>query len=317
MRSVERVLVTGGAGFIGSHLVERLVQTGACVTVLDDLATGHRTNLNAVSDRIEWREAELRYCLKDGTLDLSAFTHIFHLAANPYIPPSVENPRFDFELNLLTTFELLETLRGMSAPPCLINVSSAAVYGNPVHLPMREDDPTFPISPYGVSKLAAERYAVVYSQLYGLPISSARFLSIYGPRQHKQVVFDLIRKLRANAHELVVLGDGTQARDFTYVGDAVTALMVIAERAAGKGEVYNVGSGQTYTIRELVETLCRVLNLAPKVTYTGRTRLGETERWEVDITRLSGLGYAPRTTFEEGLRATCEWYDTLQQMTIL
>lgn len=309
MRSLERVLVTGGAGFIGSHLVEGLVQADACVTVLDNLATGHRANLNAVKERIEWRESELGSALRDGTLDLSAFTHVFHLAANPYIPPSVENPRFDFDLNLLTTFELLEKLRGMSAPPCLINVSSAAVYGNPVHLPMREDDPTFPISPYGVSKLAAERYAAVYSQLYGLPISSARFLSIYGPRQHKQVVFDLIRKLRANSHELVVLGDGTQARDFTYVGDAVNALMMIGERAAGKGEVYNVGTGKTYTIRDLVEALCQVLDVAPQVTYTGQTRQGDTERWEVDITKLSGLGYAPQTSFEEGLHATCEWYD--------
>ncbi len=304
-----RVVVTGGAGFIGSHLVEQLVSLNAQVTVIDNLATGRLENLAGVSSKINLIQDELVNVLRTNQVALSNYDYVFHLAANPYIPPSVENPVYDFQANLHTTFLLLESMRACSSPPRLINASSAAVYGNPVSLPIRETDPTVPISPYGVSKLAAERYIAVYSQIYGLTASSLRFFSVYGPRQRKQVVFDLISKLRADPQHLQLLGDGSQERDFAYVLDVARALILVAIAAPGRGEAYNIASGITYTIHDLVQTYCRLRGLNPQTTYTGHVRPGDAEKWVVDISEIKQIGFAPQTTLEMGLQAIQEWYD--------
>ncbi len=186
------VLVSGGAGFLGSHLVEQLTSAGAVVTIVDDLSTGHRENLSAVSDAVELKVLDIRQSIWEQILNDNQYDVIFHLAANAYVPPSVERPAWDYQINLDSTFRLLEALHTIKWPGVLIYASSAAVYGNPVRIPICEDDPTVPISPYGVAKLAAERYNAVYSQLYGLRSASLRFFSLYGPRQRKQVVYDLI-----------------------------------------------------------------------------------------------------------------------------
>jgi UDP-glucose 4-epimerase len=305
------VLVTGGAGFIGSHLVEHLVYAGACVTVIDNLATGRMDDLQALLPQIELVLGDLSDILRLKRVTLDDYDYVFHLAANPYIPPSVDNPRFDFHANLNNTFNLLEALRIASRRPRLVNVSSAAVYGNPTRLPITETDPTVPISPYGVSKLAGERYAEVYSRLYGLQATSVRLFSVYGPRQRKQVVFDLLARLREDATRLTVLGDGSQERDFVYVLDVVQAMMLAAEVAPGHGECYNVASGTTHSIRQLVATWCEVCSLAPEVVYTGHVRPGDAEKWAVDITSLGRLGFKPRTLLAEGLAAIRDWYDTI------
>ena len=303
------VLVTGGAGFIGSHLVEHLVAVGACVTMIDNLSTGRLDNLQAVLPQIELIIGDLGDLLRLKRVSLADYEYVFHLAANPYIPPSVENPAFDFQANLYNTFMLLESLRHSPGGLRLVNVSSAAVYGNPTRLPIRESDPTVPISPYGVSKLAGERYVAVYSQIYGLRATSLRFFSVYGPRQCKQVVYDLLCKLRADPTRIEVLGDGSQARDFTYVLDVVQAMMLAATVAPGQGEVYNVASGTTHSIADLVTACCNMCGLSPEVVYTGQTRPGDAEKWAVDITRLKQLGFEPQTSLETGLAAIRDWYD--------
>ncbi len=303
------ILVTGGAGFIGSHLVEHLVKLGAYVTVIDSVSTGYLNNLQPVLSQIDLIPNDLTTVLQSGQLNFENYKYIFHLAANPYIPPSVENPKMDFEANLQATFMLLDALRLSPNAPRLINASSAAVYGNPVRLPIQETDATIPISPYGVSKLAAERYVAVFSRLYGIQAASLRFFSVYGPRQHKQVVYDLLNKLRANPTCLEILGDGSQARDFTYVLDVVQAMILAAVVATGKGEVYNVASGTTHTIAELATTLCEVCGLTPELKYTGQIRPGDAEKWEVDIGRLKKLGFNVCTSLEIGLSAVRDWYE--------
>ena len=180
------VLVTGGAGFIGSHLVEQLVASGARVVVVDDLSSGSIENVYRVNGQVELRQLDIRRASWKRLFDERQYDVIFHLAANAYIPPSVRRPAWDSRLNLGGTLRLLEALRKMKWPGALIYASSAAVYGNPVHLPMHEDDPWIPISPYGAGKLAAERYIAVYSQLYNLRAGSLRFFSIYGPRQRNK-----------------------------------------------------------------------------------------------------------------------------------
>jgi UDP-glucose 4-epimerase len=299
-----RVVVTGGAGFIGSHLVEHLVATGASVTVVDDLSTGRLEHLQTVAPRVELVVGDLGDVLRLKRIRLEDYGFVFHLAGNAYIPPSVANPAFDFQANLRNTFALLEALRETPNAPGLVNASSAAVYGNPTCLPIRETDPTIPIAPYGVSKLAAERYVAVYSRLYGLRAVSVRLFSIYGPRQRKQVVYDLFCKLRANPKRLEILGDGSQARDFIYVLDVVQALMLVATAAPKHGEVYNVASGTTHTISELAEACCRVSGLRPEIVYTGQMRPGDAEKWEVDINLLRRLGFEARADLETGLIAT-------------
>jgi UDP-glucose 4-epimerase len=304
----DHILVTGGAGFIGSHLVEQLVATGAHVTVVDNLLTGSLENLQAVLSRVKLLVGDMGDLLRLEQIKVDGFDYVFHLAANAYIPPSVENPFFDFQMNLYNPILLLEALRRAKRAPRLVNISSAAVYGNPVRLPIRETDPTVPISPYGVSKLSIERYVAVYSQLYGLRATSLRFFSVYGPRQSKQVVYDLIRKLYANPKQLEVLGNGSQARDFTHVLDVVQAMFLAATKAPSQGEVYNVASGTTCTIAELVAKLSQLCHLTPRVAYTGHVRPGDAEKWEVDITRLKSLGFEAHVSLEAGLSSVLDWY---------
>jgi len=302
-----RVLVTGGAGFIGSHLVEQLVARGARVTVVDDLATGRTENLAAVAGRIAVDQQGLGDALrKPGYIE--DFDLVFHLAANPYIPPSVEDPAFDYALNLETTFRLLEAIRIADRRPRLVNTSSAAVYGDPARLPISEADPTVPISPYGVSKLAAERYVAVFSRLYAMPCSSVRLFSVFGPRQHKQVVFDLFDRCARNPERLEVYGDGTQERDFVFVEDVAAAMIAVAESAPGAGEVFNVASGATHSIAQLVSGICAALGSDPEIVYSGSVRPGDAERWSVDLARLRALGFEAQTSLATGLERTRDWY---------
>ena len=306
----ESVLVTGGAGFIGSHLCEALVRRGAQVAVVDNLSNGTLQNLQKIADQIDFYELDIcssafRDLLLTGNLDA-----IFHLAANAYVPPSVENPDHDFQTNLVASFQLLETLRSCGLDSTLIVVSSAAVYGNPSRIPISETDLTVPISPYGVSKLAMERYVSVYSRLYGLKAASLRLFSVYGPRQRKQIVYDFIKKISNNPSELVILGDGTQVRDLVYVEDVVQAALIVLDNAPLEGEVYNVAGGRGYSTREIAETMTNVMGLSPRFRYTGSIRPGDCEKWIACIDRIRKLGFAPRISLEEGMRRTIECYDS-------
>ena len=305
-----RVLVTGGAGFIGSHLSEQLVACGADVTIVDDLSSGDKQNLNKIKHAVHLKVLDIKQMVWEPLLTELSIDVIFHLAANAYVPPSVERPAWDFQINLAGTFQLLDYLRQINWPGVLIYASSAAVYGDPQRIPIQEGDITVPISPYGVGKLASERYIAVFSQLYGLRAASMRFFSVYGPRQRKQVVYDLIKKILQNPSEVYIYGDGTQVRDFNYVEDTSRAMIYTVDRAPLQGEVYNVASGTEYSIRELVNTLCRILQVEPKRVYSGSTRPGDPDKWSVDITRIKGLGYQPLESLESGLIKTVEWYRT-------
>jgi UDP-glucose 4-epimerase len=266
------------------------------------------TNLSNISDKVHLKELDIRNLDWLKLLSEQSFDVIFHLAANAYVPPSVEKPAWDYGINLAGTFQLLDVLRQVKWPGILIYASSAAVYGDPVRIPIREGDLTVPISPYGVAKLASERYIAVYSQLYGLRAASMRFFSVFGPRQRKQVVYDMIRKLILNPLEVNIYGDGTQVRDFNYVEDTARAMMIAADQAPLRGEVYNVASGKECSIQGLVDTVCQILHASPKRIYSGSVRPGDPEKWTVDITRLMSLGYQPQVSLEDGINRTVEWY---------
>ena len=302
------VLVTGGAGFIGSHLTEALVERGADVTVVDDLSSGRASNLTAVASRIRLENANLQEADLGALLSKRAFDVLFHLAGRVDVPGSVANPSHDLEVNGLTAFRLLDALRTGSPGTRMVFASSAAVYGEATDRPLAEDAPTVPVAPYGVSKLMAERYVAVYAPLFDLRTASLRLFPTYGPKLRKQVVYDLIAKVQAQPEELTILGDGQQVRDFIYVSDVVEAFLLVAERAPLRGETYNVGSGQPLSIREVANAVCQQMGVRPRFVYTGEATPGVSRRWTADITQITSLGFRPQVEMSDGLAATVRWF---------
>ncbi len=302
------VLVTGGAGFIGSHLVEELVQREARVTVWDNLSNGRLSHLAAIINQIEMREVDLASDDLPAALTGRSFVFAFHLAGSADIPSSVSDPAADFQRNLLPAFRLLNAFRDFSPGTRIIFASSAAVYGEGAETPLREDDATRPVSPYGVGKLAVEHYLSVFSRLYDLRTASLRLFPVFGPRLRKQVIYDLMSKLQQNPWELALRGDGTEARDFSFVANAVEAFLTVAENAPLKGEIYNAGSGELISIAELGELLCQRLGVRPRFVYDGDRGTGVSRQWSADFSRLRGLGYQPQIALAEGLARTVNWF---------
>ncbi len=302
------VLVTGGAGFIGSHLVEELVRRGANVTVVDNLSTGYRKNLSGAGDRAELHDLDLVRDDLRPLLSAKGFELIVHVAANANVPDSVEGPVMDFEKNAVATLRLLEAVRESAPQTPIVHTSSGVVYGRATPAPTREDDPAVPVSPYGVSKLASEHYMSIYAPLYGLRTAVLRLFPVYGPRLRKQVVYDLMRKIHDNPLELPIQGDGKQLRDFNYIANVVEAYMTVAERGRMEGEVYNVAAEETITIHQLAEMICERMGAAPRFLYSGIARMGDMQQMRGDITRLKNLNYRPRASFADGLDETVAWF---------
>ena len=303
--------VTGGAGFLGSHVVEALVAGGRSVTVVDDFSTGLEANLAGLKVGV------LRRSLRDGAMEDALRSEqpevIFQLAGDALVARSVADPTADCERNLLATLALLEAVRRASPESKVLFASTGAVYGERAEKPFQETDGVWPISPYAVAKLAAERYCYAFAHTYGLRTCSLRLFSVYGPRQTKQVVYDLIRKIHANPEELTLFGDGTQERDFSHSRNIVDAFLLAAEKADFHGEVINVAGDEIVTIRQLAEMLCETMGAHPRLAFTGQRRPGDSQRWVADTSRLRGLGYRPRVALSEGLRDTVKWYVRSQQ----
>lgn len=305
-----KALVTGGAGFIGSHLVERLLDHGIEVAVADNLSNSSGKNLREVERRINFVKIDTRSDEFFDFLGRENFDVIFHLAGNAYVPPSVRDPRYDFDLNFLPLFRILEFLKETQSGTALLYTSSAAVYGDPLHLPIKEDHPTVPISPYGVGKLAAERYMSVFSGLYGLKTASVRLFSIYGPRQDKQIVYDFLVKLKKSYGDLEVLGNGRQTRDLVYVKDVAESLLTVWEKGKLDGEVYNVATGSENSTADIARIVSESMGFTPKITFTGNTRGGDPDRWCGNNDRLSEIGFLPSVSLREGLEETVVWFDS-------
>lgn len=306
------VLVTGGCGFIGSHLVESLVAQGSRVWVLDNLQGGKLENLQAVRDAVQVEIGDVR--------DVACVQHVvaqcrprmvFHLAANASVPGSVEDPAYDFETNSVGTFVLLDVLRGQRERVRVVLASSGAVYGQPNAFPITEEFPESPISPYGASKTCAEMIARMFCHVYGQHVVIARIFNTYGPRMARFVVLDFLRKLQQDSAVLEVLGNGQQKRDFTFVTDTVQGLLLLAERGL-IAEAYNLSSGSNISVTEVAHKLIAALGLADqtRITYTGSSWTGDAQRWEVAIGKLSRLGYMPAVDLEAGLERTIQWFRT-------
>jgi UDP-glucose 4-epimerase len=303
MRSVGHALVVGGAGFLGSWLVDSLLDEGFETTVLD--RSGRALERVSEADRIV--EDVSRVDLP-AVLDERGIDAVFHLAGTPTVPPSLSRPIEDLDRNAGTTLSVLEGVRHARRPPLVAFVSSAAVYGEGLWMPMSEDHPLQPVSPYGVSKLAAETYVRVYARLYDVKSFSVRPFSLYGPRQKKLVVYDLLRRAVDGEDPLVVRGPPEVSRDFVFAADCARAIVQLARRAPAEGEAYNIASGIGTTLGTLVPLLLEAAGVEVSFEFSRDLRPGDPLRWEGDPTTARALGAVVDTPLIEGLRRTADWF---------
>lgn len=302
-------LVTGGAGFIGSHLVRRLVADGARVRVVDDLSTGDAARLGDLAEGIEFIRADLASA---GLASIvSGVRRVFHLAAVPSVPRSVRDPVTAHVSVATATLRLLLAARDAGVERFL-NSSSSSVYGETDTSPKHEGLPPRPVSPYAVAKAAAEGYARVAADIYGVPTISLRYFNVFGPWQDPRSTYAAVIPLfitRALAGEtLVVHGDGKQTRDFTFVTDVVEANLAAAASEVADGRVYNVAAGSPHTVNELVSSIAGVLGRDLDVRHD-EPRAGDVRHSHADVAAARrDLGWSPRVDFDEGIRRTVEWY---------
>jgi UDP-N-acetylglucosamine/UDP-N-acetyl-alpha-D-glucosaminouronate 4-epimerase len=305
------VLVTGGAGFIGSHIAAKFASMGARVRVIDDLSTGHRENLEEIGGSIDFTEASLvdervtRRVLEDVEL-------VFHEAAIPSVPRSVENPRETHEACVDATFSLLVAARERGVRRVIYAASSSA-YGDQPVLPKTEEMRPDPLSPYAVAKLVGEYYCQVFTRAYQLETISLRYFNVFGPRQdpssqYSGVISRFISALMSGGQP-VIFGDGEQSRDFTYIANVVDANLRAAETTHGVGQVINVANGERITLNELLDVLKKITGRTDAQAEYRETRAGDVKHSQADITNARDLlGYEPQVGLEEGLRATIDWW---------
>jgi UDP-glucose 4-epimerase len=303
-------LVTGGAGFIGSHLADALVADGHTVRVLDNLSTGSRENLAAIRDRVHFFEGDITDPATVG-LAVRGTEVVFHQAALASVPRSVADPVATHAACATGTLNVLVAARDAGVRRVIYAASSSA-YGNSARLPKHEDDPTRPLSPYAVAKLAGEQYCAAFTGVYVLETVRLRYFNIFGPRQspdsaYAAVIPLFIQALTAGRSPLIH-GDGEQSRDFTYVGDAVRANLQAAVAPGVAGNVYNVACGRRTSLNELVAHLNTLLGTDICATH-GQPRAGDVQHSQADIGRACAeLGYRPRTDILTGLRHCLDWW---------
>ncbi|MEM2007298.1 MAG: NAD-dependent epimerase/dehydratase family protein [Sulfolobales archaeon] len=303
-----RVVVTGGAGFIGSHLVEKLVRRGFEVVVLDNLSSGSLENLSSVRSRVEMMIGDV----KDLETCLKMFKDaevVYHFAANPEVRVSTTEPRVHFEENVRATFTVAEAIRILESVKTVVFASSSTVYGDAQVIPTPEEHPLRPISVYGASKAAAELLLYSYSQLYGLRVVVLRYANIVGPRTRHGVIYDFIVKLSKNRNQLEVLGDGRQKKSYLYVDDAIEATLLAVESSVRSFSVYNVGNEDWVEVSDIAKIVSGVLGLKPELVFTsgtpdGRGWPGDVKFMLLSIERIKSLGWKPKYTSAEAVRLT-------------
>jgi UDP-glucose 4-epimerase len=309
-----RALVTGGAGFIGSHLVEALTALGAQVVVLDDLSTGRSENITA------FKVAEL---VRGSILDQEAVRRavggcqiVFHQAAMASVPLSVERPRDFYDVNVTGTLNVLEAAAAAKVRRVMFAASSSA-YGESEVLPKIESMPPQPLSPYASSKVAGEGLMRAWANCYGVDTACLRYFNIFGPRQTADSAYAAViaafAKAMLSGKRPVIFGDGEQSRDFTYVHNAVHANLLAARREQPiRGDVFNVACGQRVSLNELAGVMRNALNSADLTPVYQPPRAGDVRHSLADLAHVrQSLGYEPIVPFEPGLRATMEWYASI------
>jgi len=307
---MNKCLVTGGAGFIGSHLVERLVSEFPEIKVLDNLSSGLLENLEPFQKHIDFKQGDVRDL---STLQevMSGVEVVFHQAALVSVPQSIENPIEAAMINDFGTLNVLEAARHCGAKR-VVFASSCAVYGDLPQLPKKEEMDTKPLSPYAASKLHGENYARLYRDLYGLETVCLRYFNVYGPRQDPSSpysgVISIFMSKAARGERVTIYGDGEQSRDFIYVADVVQANMLAAQRENISGLTINVGTGKSVTVNSLWKNIAELAGVKGEPARAN-ARPGDIRQSVAEISRANSLlDFEPRYSLEEGLQLTWEWY---------
>jgi len=303
------ILITGGAGFIGSHLVDRLVKEGFSVRVVDNLSSGRLENLtqHRNNPRVEVIIGDLKK-MEDALRAVDGVETVFHFAANPEVRVSTTNPEIHFNENVVATFNLLEAMRRKDVKE-LVFASSSSVYGEPEQIPVSEDAPIRPVSVYGASKAACENLIHAYVKLYGMKAVILRYANVVGPRLRHGVVWDLINKLRENPNNLEILGDGKQVRSYIYIDDAIEATITAWRKTNNNYEVYNVGNEDWITVDEVADEVIKAMGLSNvKKTYKpvlhGVGWPGDVKKIALKIDKIKQLGYKPKLNSREAIKLT-------------
>mgnify|MGYP000645609329 CR=1 FL=1 len=303
-------LVTGGAGFIGSHIVEELLRNGETVRVLDNFSTGTHNNISEYINQIELVEGDIcdintvRYAMQ-------GVDYVLHQAALPSVPRSITDPFTSHEVNATGTLNVLIAARDVSVKR-VVCASSSSIYGNSPTLPKVEDMPSNPLSPYAVSKLSAEGYCRVFFQVFGTPTVALRYFNVFGPRQDPTSQYSaviprfIIAMLRDEAP--IIYGDGLQSRDFTYVTNVVRANLLACKKESAAGQVFNIALGRRISLMELMATLNIVLGSDIKPQFQA-PRKGDVVHSQADVSKMQQvIGLDKIVELEEGLQLTVEWY---------
>jgi UDP-glucose 4-epimerase len=295
-----KILVTGGAGFIGSHLVDSLMEAGSEVCVLDNLSAGSLENLKRWHNNPDFSFLNIDLVKPLDSINGKHFDFIYHLAANPEVRVSSTNPETHFNQNVIATFNLLEYMRKSRSTPQLIFTSTSAVYGEPTLMPTPENyGPLKPISIYAATKLACESLISAYAYNYGFKATIYRLANVIGPRSGHGVIFDFVQKLNKNPNQLEILGDGTQTKSYLYVSDCVTALIQSQEDSSERVDTFNVGSEDKINVKTIAQAVIAEMNLKNvdlKLTGGvdgGRGWVGDVKIMLLDINKIKSRGLKP------------------------
>jgi nucleoside-diphosphate-sugar epimerase len=308
---MSRYLVTGGAGFIGSHLAEELVRRGHSVRVADSLITGKRANLEHLPS-VEFLEGDLAD-LPFAANAVAGCDYVLHQAAIPSVPRSVKDPIASNRANVDATLNVLVSARDAGVKR-LVFAGSSSAYGNTPTLPKREDMPANPLSPYALQKVVGEQYLQMFTRLYGLETVSIRYFNVFGPRQDPSSPYSGVISVFATAllenRSPKIHGDGRQTRDFTYIANVIDGVLRACEAPNASGEVINVATGGRISLIELFDEMKRIVGASVEPTFV-EERPGDVRDSQADIRKAREiLGYQPIVSFEEGLMRTIEWYRT-------
>jgi nucleoside-diphosphate-sugar epimerase len=314
---MSQFLVTGGAGFIGSHLAEELVRRGERVRVVDSLITGKRKNLEHLP-QVEFVEGDLAD-VQIARQAMRGVDYVLHQAAIPSVPRSVEDPITSNRANIDASLNVLVAARDAGVRR-VVYAGSSSAYGNSPTLPKMETMPTAPLSPYALQKLVAEQYCQMFTTLYGLETVTIRYFNVFGPRQDPSSPYSGVISLFISAlcegRQPIIFGDGEQTRDFTYVVNVVDGVLRAAQApASASWEVINVATGGRISLNQLFRTIRELLGVDVEPRYEA-VRAGDVRDSQADISKaMHLLGYRPTASFEEGLARTVEWYRTTQMTT--
>lgn len=312
-QTIQKVLVTGGAGFIGSHLVDSLMNAGTQVCVLDNLSAGNIQNLKPWLNNPHFCFLNKDLINPLDSINDTSFDAIFHLAANPEVRVSSTNPDVHFKQNIITTFNLLEYVRKSHSNPLFVFASTSAVYGEPAEIPTPENyAPLKPISVYAATKLACEALITAYAYNYGFKAILYRLANIIGPRSSHGVIYDFVQKLQKNPNELEILGDGTQTKSYLHVNDCVTALLNGIEKTNNQVEVYNVGSEDKVNVKTIAETVINEMGLKNvNLELTGgvdggRGWKGDVKIMLLNINKIKAIGWSPVLNSQQAVTQTAK-----------